>query len=156
MLNCLIDTNVIIDYFEKRKPFYKDADRIFYWTNYFYMNAFISAKQASDVHYILSHKLGDEFARQSLKDLWPRISIEDSLSADLFWTLQGSRGEKWKDFEDCLIHETALRNIADYIITRDVKDFKNSMIKVITPADFVQQIGPTLENPFEGYKQKTA
>jgi len=46
------------------------------------------------------------------------------------------------DFEDCLQDECALENHADYIITRNTDDFKNSSVPALTPADFLQKHRP--------------
>jgi predicted nucleic acid-binding protein len=42
------------------------------------------------------------------------------------------------DFEDAVICATAMRERADYILTRNVDDFANSPIKVIAPAEFLK------------------
>jgi len=43
------------------------------------------------------------------------------------------------DFEDAIIAATALRETAEYIITRDIKDFAQSPVPAITPGDFLRQ-----------------
>jgi len=42
------------------------------------------------------------------------------------------------DYEDALVAVCADRINADYIVTRNIKDFKNSSVKAITPKDFLQ------------------
>lgn len=44
--------------------------------------------------------------------------------------------DDFKDFEDCLQDRCAEAVSADYIVTRNVKDFTNSVVKAITPAEF--------------------
>ena len=41
------------------------------------------------------------------------------------------------DFEDGLQYYTAIENNQDYIITRDIKDFKSSKIPVMTAHEFL-------------------
>ena len=41
------------------------------------------------------------------------------------------------DYEDAVIETTALKNSIDYIITRNVDDFRNSQIDAITPMVFL-------------------
>ena len=43
----------------------------------------------------------------------------------------------FKDFEDSIQYFTSTKNKIDYIITRNVGDFKNSIIKVHTPQEFL-------------------
>lgn len=41
---------------------------------------------------------------------------------------------------DALIDETSSRIKADYIVTRNIKDFKSSKVKAILPEDFLKQL----------------
>jgi len=41
--------------------------------------------------------------------------------------------DDFPDFEDCLQDECAGEVLADYIITRNVEDFKTSKVKAISP-----------------------
>ena len=41
------------------------------------------------------------------------------------------------DFEDAVLAAAAQREKAGFIITRNVKDFANSPVRVITPAEFI-------------------
>lgn len=45
-----------------------------------------------------------------------------------------------KDYEDAVISCCAKRSQMDYIITRNIKDYKYSKIKTIVPDDFIQLI----------------
>ena len=44
---------------------------------------------------------------------------------------------RWENFEDALQSVAAERVKADYIITRNVKDFDNSNVKALSPEDFL-------------------
>ena len=50
------------------------------------------------------------------------------------------QNESFKDFEDCLQMECAKDFSADYIVTRNIKDFANSSIKPILPSDFLKLV----------------
>lgn len=45
-----------------------------------------------------------------------------------------------KDFEDAVQIASAQADDLDFIITRDVKDYEKSPVKVLTPAEFVQEL----------------
>ena len=47
------------------------------------------------------------------------------------------KNEKFNDFEDCLQDACAYQNKMDYIITRNIKDFKNSRVKALTPKESI-------------------
>ena len=44
-----------------------------------------------------------------------------------------------KDFEDALQYSSARQAAADYIITRNKKDFRFSDIPVLEPTEFIEQ-----------------
>ena len=46
----------------------------------------------------------------------------------------------WNDFEDSVQYSVALYNDMDYIITRNVKDFSDSEIPIMTPEDFCKML----------------
>ena len=59
------------------------------------------------------------------------LTVSDmSKSADL----------EWDDYEDALQSVTAERIHADYIITRNVKDFKKSKTVAFTPTEFLARL----------------
>ena len=41
------------------------------------------------------------------------------------------------DLEDCLQDECAVDSKAEYIITRNTKDFSNSKVKAVEPSEFL-------------------
>jgi hypothetical protein len=41
------------------------------------------------------------------------------------------------DFEDAVIEISAKENAAEYILTRNIKDFKKSVVKPITPEELL-------------------
>lgn len=45
----------------------------------------------------------------------------------------------FKDFEDCLQNRCAEQVRADYIITRNLEDFKESDVPAILPVDFLKK-----------------
>jgi hypothetical protein len=48
--------------------------------------------------------------------------------------------EDFRDFEDCLQDRCAEAVGAEFIVTRNVKDFAFSTVKAVTPADICEQI----------------
>lgn len=47
---------------------------------------------------------------------------------------------QWKDFEDAVQNATAENIYADYIITRNKKDFADSQVKALLPAEFLGKL----------------
>ena len=70
----------------------------------------------------------------SLCEIFDVVSIDKNR---LVYALENSN---FRDFEDCLQDECASDINADYIITRNTKDFKGSMVKAITPEEFLEKL----------------
>lgn len=51
--------------------------------------------------------------------------------------LSALENDRFRDFEDCLQEECAAEIIADYIVTRNTKDYEESRVKVIQPQEFL-------------------
>ena len=109
-MKVLIDTCIIIDALQDRKPFSKHAQQIFLETANRTFIGCITAKSITDIYY-LTHKAthNDEATREILHKL----------------------------FSLAVMSETASRNALDYIITRNVKDYSQSKIPVYMPESFL-------------------
>ena len=49
------------------------------------------------------------------------------------------------DYEDAVMIETAMREDADCIVTRNIKDYSKSPVPVYDPAEFLRLLEGTLE-----------
>jgi hypothetical protein len=57
--------------------------------------------------------------------------------------LQAAINSTITDYEDAVQHECALAENLDAIVTRNTKDYKNSSVKVYSPAEFIQLLQTT-------------
>lgn len=76
-----------------------------------------------------------EERRRILLDL---LDILDVVSVDKHKIIESLNEEKFTDFEDCIQSKCAGEVFADYIITRNSKDFSESKTPVVSPDDFVK------------------
>lgn len=128
-----IDTNVIIDLLAKREPFYTDAYDLFLQiAEKNDLIAYTSVKSIMDIYYILNRYIHDRFeSGRHIVDLIKLLYVADSTDIDLLKSFSGTSN----DLEDNLIIEMASRLDLDYIITRNLKDFRNSKVPAISPSD---------------------
>ncbi len=128
-----IDTNVIIDLLAKREPFYTDAYDLFLQiAERNDLIAYTSVKSIMDIYYILNRYIHDRFeSGRHIVDLIKLLYVADSTDIDLLKSFSGTSN----DLEDNLIIEMASRLDLDYIITRNLKDFRNSKVPAISPSD---------------------
>jgi len=129
----LIDTNVIIDEILSREPFCIDSRRVIQLCSEEDVETFLAAHTITNLFYLLRKNLSAGERRTVILSLFKTYEIvpidDKKLTAAL-------HNEDFKDFEDCLQVECAAAVDADYIITRDAKDFAESKIPCVTPAEF--------------------
>lgn len=131
----LIDTNVLIDYIVARDGFYVDADKIFDFCSDDENQGYIAFHSLSNIWYFL-RKRNDEYRREMLRNICTVFIVTGASHDNIVDAIEKT---DFKDFEDCLQDKCAVTVNADYIITRNVKDFQNAETKIMTPADFVMQ-----------------
>jgi len=135
LINLLIDTNIIVDYFSDN-DFAKQAEQIIEVCSGEEITGFMNASSVTDVYYILRKKFKHEELIENLKILFEIIEIIDIDKTDIFLAMDSDI----RDLEDALVSRCADKANTDYIITRNVKDFTNSNIKALEPSTFIAQI----------------
>lgn len=123
-MKVLIDTNVILDVLCKREGFFEDADKIFKLCEVKKIEGYISALSISNLVYIMRKELDAEKIKEVLQQLSLIFKITD-LKAD---DLKKAADMNFKDYEDALQSVCAVRLKANYIITRNIKDFTYSKV----------------------------
>lgn len=133
MKKIFVDCDVAHDLLAKREPFYIDAATLFDEIYTGDLLGYVSSLSYSHLYYFL-HKLYDKRTTLSLlKDFRKVVSI----SAVDEHIVDKSLENSFADFEDALQYQSAISIKADYIITRNKRDFKESKIKVLTPKEFL-------------------
>lgn len=134
MKRLLIDTNIILDLLAKRKDYYQESKRIFALSDNNKIELVISTLSIANAHYILSEILKTKRAKEILGK-FKVLVISASLSDKIIELALND--SKFKDFEDGIQYYTALENKCDFIITRNIRDFKYSTIPVMRPKEYL-------------------
>lgn len=134
-MKVLIDTCVIIDALQNREPFADEAKEILRDVASKKINGFITAKSLTDIHYLYRKYVNNEkITRSVLETLIDLFYITDTTASDCTLALVS----KTNDYEDAIMIETAFRSKMDYIVTRNTKDLRNSLVKVVTPTNLLK------------------
>ena len=135
MNRILIDTDVVLDFFFDRKPFVESATIILSICEAKQIKGFVTAVIVSNVYYLLRQTAKHDKVIDSLKML---LTIVDIIEIDKKVIIQALNSD-FKDFENALQNFAAAadQNI-DLIVTRNIKDFKNSKLAVMTPDLFIK------------------
>jgi predicted nucleic acid-binding protein len=133
-MRVLLDTNIIIDAVALRQPFCENAVKILHLFAKKQIECSITASTATDIYYISSSYRKDKALFQELHDLFLDLDIITVTKEDCLEAFDTGMD----DYEDSLLSLCAGKWGANYIITRNIKDFTNSRIPAILPGDFLK------------------
>ena len=136
-ITVLIDTNIFIDVLQDRIPFTDNSQAVIGLVTQKKIKGAVAARSITNLWYILRKTHSDEERRNYLLSLF---ELFDVVSIDKNRLVAALENSNFKDFEDCLQDECAYAINADYIITRNAKDFESSMVKALTPEEFLENL----------------
>ena len=137
MRRVLIDTNILIDYISERKPFSESARSILLLCMNNKLDGGIAAHSVMNTFYILRKDFTITERREFLLDICTFLTVVGIDKSKIVSALEDT---DFSDVEDCLQVECAKEFNAEYIITRNIKDFTGSDIPAISPDDFLKII----------------
>ena len=132
-MKILIDTNILIDFYAKRQDYYNSALKIMSMCTEKQVIGCVAAHSITNIFFILRKYMSLETRRSMLKDLCKIVTV---IGIDANKLVSALDNKNFFDVEDCLQMECAKEFSADYIVTRNIKDFKHSTIPVILPDVF--------------------
>jgi len=113
MLKVFIDTDIILDLFAKREPYYNHAAKLFTLIDHQKIIAYTSPIIIANLNYILSRLISRNKATQALQKLKTLVKI---LSVDEK-VIELALHSDFKDFEDLIQYQTAKLNAIKFLIT---------------------------------------
>ena len=134
-MKVLIDTNIIIDALQSRKGFLEDAGLVLLKADEY--DGCIAASNLTDIFYLHNKFTHDKTeTRRSVAKLLEIFDVLNTTREDCKNALRSDMA----DFEDAVLVETARREGADAIVTRNIKDFRGAGIKIYSPVEFLRVI----------------
>jgi predicted nucleic acid-binding protein len=135
VLALLIDTDVLIDLLTKRGPFAKNAEAILRICKNNKARGFIAAHSITNIFYLMRKDYSVAERKELLRNLLETLSVVE-INASLINTIL--LNDDFDDIEDCLQAECARVMNADYIVTRNIKDYSLSAVPAILPEDLLK------------------
>lgn len=137
MKKVFLDTNIIVDLIADRKPFSKYAIELFNKAEKRKIQLFTSSHSIATTHYLLKKYLEEKELRDVLSNLLDYLTIIP-VGVDV---LKKGLRSKHKDFEDAIqiICASTVEKI-DCIVTRNIKDFRDCEILVLTPDELCMRL----------------
>lgn len=123
-----------MDIFAERRPFVENALKIYILGSENKLKLYTSSNTITTLHYLLKKIILEEKTRLVLANIIENVSI---IPVDIN-VIKKSLESNHKDFEDAIqIFSAQSINDMDCIVTRDLKDYKNTTLKVFTPDEFL-------------------
>lgn len=132
----LIDSNILLDVLQAKTEHYMPSYVIWKSCEKGYAEGYISSLTVANIVYIMRKQLRYDEIDYLLYNLKNAFYISDFTLNEL----DTAAKMKWRDFEDAVQSATASRINADYIITRNTKDFDGSTVKAITPEEYITEV----------------
>lgn len=141
-MRVILDTCIIMDAIQNREPFAEDAKNIVRAAANKWFTGCITAKSSTDIYY-LTHRCthSDKDTRAILTKLFILFDVVDTAGMDA----RKAISSEVPDYGDAIMIETAIREDADCIVTRNIKDYSKSPVPVYEPAEFLRLLEGTLE-----------
>jgi predicted nucleic acid-binding protein len=126
----LLDCDVLLDQMLRREPFLANASRVFNACEAGKIHGAIAWHSLANAHYVADD------GKRALKFFEDLLSFVEVVGGGTELALAAIRSG-FSDFEDALQSVCAKQFEADFIVTRNVKDYKLSPIKAVSPSEFV-------------------
>lgn len=131
-----LDTNIVLDLLGEREPFYEPIAKIATLADQGKLTMVVSPISFATVNYSLSKYESPETAREKLR----KFKILCEVCSLNEQTIEKGLNSSIRDFEDALQYFSATESDCELIITRNGKDFKKSLLPVMTANEFLKSL----------------
>ena len=135
-MKILLDTNIVLDVLADRAPFAEEAATIFKLCETRQVEGVIYALTIPNLVYVMRKELERDQISGVLQKLTAIFEVADMRAEDL----RKAAALPIPDFEDALQSVCAQRIKADYIVTRNIKDFLQSKVMAVKPSELLERI----------------
>jgi len=136
-MKIFIDCDVLIDVGLGREPFCNASGKLIDYLASNRNNGFIAWHSIANFFYITSKNNHKEKCKQFIAELNQFLNVVPVSNLDLKIALN----LPFRDFEDAMQCASALSCHADVIISRNLKDYQYSPIRVTTPEQILIELG---------------
>lgn len=135
-MKILFDTNIILDVLLVRKPFDKHALYLLSQVENKNIIGFLCPTTITTIGYLVTKEKNSKESKRIIKHLLNIFQLTDMNKA----VFESACDHTINDYEDAVLHETAVLSNIEGIVTRNIKDFKKSTIKIFSPEELVSII----------------
>lgn len=132
-MKLLIDANILLDVLQNREPFVHTSSLIWKMCEVGSAEGYVSSLTFANLMYVMRKELNSEKIEEVLLLLKLIFQLTDLTVSDITEAAE----LRWPDFEDAVQSAIAKRIHADCIITRNVRDFRESRVIAFTPDEYL-------------------
>ncbi len=133
MKKVFVDTNIVLDLLSQRTGFFEVSQDFFTYAIDNKIKLVVSTLTFANTHDILKEQLKLNKVRSSLRKFKTLVEIASFNDKILELALE-------EDFEDGIQYYAAIENSCEAIITRNKKDFKGSIIPILSAKEYLSLI----------------
>ena len=134
-MRVFVDTNILVDVFERRQPYYLDSANIIEQGLSGKYTLVVSPLTIINTIYIARKSLGGAIVKERIVGLLDYFEISPMTAREM----QAALSMRNKDVEDNLQYCSAESAECDIFITRNPKDFHGNNIRIYMPHDFIKE-----------------
>ncbi len=135
-MKVLIDTNVLLDVLCDRKEFVEASAKVWKYCEVRKITGCISALSIPNIVYILRKELTPEKTGELISQLLLIFDTAELNSSDLKTAAQMNL----PDYEDAIQMAVSERIKADFIVTRNIRDFTGSRVPAVKPSELLERL----------------
>lgn len=135
-MKVLIDTNVVLDVLCGREEFLEASSKVWKYCEVNKLIGVISALSVPNIVYILRKELDPDKTKEIIDRLLLIFDVVELTAEDL----RKAAEMKTADYEDAVQMCCAERINADFIVTRNIRDFVSSPVPAVKPSELLDRI----------------
>ncbi len=129
MKRILLDTNIVLDVLLDRHPHVEASAAVWMAVEAGISEGFLAAHAVTTIHYLLRKEMGNIKARRIVSAILSVLGVATVDTAVVQEALQ----LPLTDFEDAVTAAAARLTGCEYIVTRDPKGFRGSLVRALPP-----------------------
>ena len=129
----LFDLNIILDVLQERTDFYDFSAHLLAYAETGIIQGWLAAHSVTTLFYLIAKDKSPEQARVTLTSLLQFLKIAPVDQN----TIEQALNLPYRDFEDAVQMMAALQIHADYLLTRNVRDYQPAPMEVIQPVELL-------------------
>ena len=137
-IQVLFDVNIILDVLQEREAFYDFSARLLALAETGRIQGWLAAHSVTTLFYLIAKDRSSDQARVTLTSLLQFLKVATVDQS----TIEQALNLPYRDFEDAVQMMAALQIRADYLLSRNVKDYQPAPLEVIQPVELLAILQP--------------